>query len=264
MDQYGRLIERLDVKPQLIEIEAHIIEIDDNALRQLGVDWTAHNSRLDIQTGTGTLAQSTYNGTLSQNFGQTTLAGGAIASATPVGASVAAVLGDAGRYLMARISAMQQNQTAKIDASPKVVTLNNIEAVMDNKTQFFVPVQGYTSGDLYTVSTGISLRVLPMVVEEDGHTRIKLDVAIQDGELTDQTVSNLPVIQNSTINTQAFIEEGQALLIAGYRADSATNGVTGVPGLSKIPVIGALFRTDNRQKSHMERLFLLSPRVISP
>jgi type III secretion protein C len=144
------------------------------------------------------------------------------------------------------------------------VTLNNIEAVMDNKTQFFVPVSGYTAGDLYSVSTGISLRVLPMVVDEGGQTHIKLDVAIQDGELTSQTVGNLPVIQRSNISTQAFIDEGQALLIAGYRADSDSNGVTGVPGLSKIPVIGALFRTDSHSKSHMERLFLLSPRVISP
>jgi type III secretion protein C len=263
MGQYGTLIDRLDVKPQLIEIEAHIIEIDDDALRQLGVDWTAHNSHVDVQTGTGT-TQNTYNGKLSQSFGNTTLPGGVLAAASPVGASVAAVLGDAGRYLMARISALQQNQSAKIDASPKVVTLNNIEAVMDSKTQFFVPVQGYTSGDLYSISTGMSLRVLPMVVEEEGHTRIKLDVAIEDGELTQQTVGNLPVIQNSTINTQAFIDEGEALLIAGYRADSSSNGVTGVPGFSKIPLIGALFRTDNRQKSHMERLFLLSPRVISP
>jgi type III secretion protein C len=103
-----------------------------------------------------------------------------------------------------------------------------------------------------------------MVVDEDGHTSIKLDVAIQDGQLTSQTVSNLPVIQNSTINTQAVIDEGQALLIAGYRADDSTYGMTGVPVLSKIPVIGALFRTDNRNKSHMEQLFLLSPRIISP
>ena len=265
MGQYVPLIERLDVKPQLIEIEAHIIEIDDDALRELGVDWAAHNSHVDLQTGTGTLAQSTYNGgTLTQNFGQTSLAGNVATAASPAGASLAAVLGDAGRYLMTRITALQQTSAAKIDASPKVVTLNNIEAVLDNQTQFFVPVSGYTSGDLYSISTGVSLRVLPMVVEEDGRTRIKLDVAIQDGQLTSQTVSNLPVIQNSTIDTQAFIDEGQALLIAGYRADNDTNGMTGVPGLSKIPVIGALFRTDNRQKTHSERLFLLVPRVISP
>jgi type III secretion protein C len=265
MSQYGPLINRLDMKPQLIEIEAHIIEIDDTALSQLGVDWTANNSHVNAQTGTGTLPQNTYTGgAITQNFGQTTLPGNVLANATPAGASVAAVLGDAGRYLMARVSALQQTNLAKIDASPKVITLNNIEAVMDNQTQFFVPVAGYTSGNLYSVSTGVSLRVLPMVVQEDGQTRIKLDVAIQDGQLTSQTVSNLPVIQNSAINTQAVIDEGQALLIAGYRADDSTYGMTGVPLLSKMPVIGALFRTDNRNKSHMERLFLLSPRIISP
>ncbi|NIF54077.1 type III secretion system outer membrane ring subunit SctC [Burkholderia sp. Ax-1724] len=266
MSQYGTLIDRLDVKPQLIEIEAHIIEIDDNALQQLGVDWTLHNSHVDIQTGSGTLAQNTYNGgTITQNFGTTTLPGNVAALASPAGASVAAVLGDAGRYLMARISALQQTSAAKIDASPKVVTLNNIEAVMDNQTQFFVPVTGYTSGDLYSISAGVSLRVLPMVVDEDGRTRIKLDVAIQDGQVnTQQLVGNLPTVTNSTIDTQAFIDEGQALLIAGYRAYDDSTGVTGVPGLSKIPLIGALFRTHTRQNSHMERLFLLTPRVISP
>ncbi|NRO98859.1 EscC/YscC/HrcC family type III secretion system outer membrane ring protein [Paraburkholderia sp. NMBU_R16] len=264
MSQYDTLVHRLDVKPQLIEIEAHIVEIDDDALQQLGIDWTAHNSHVDVQTGTGTLAQNTFNGTLTQNFGSTTLPGNTPALATPAGASVAAVLGDAGRYLMARISALQQSNAAKIDASPKVVTLNNVEAVMDNKTQFFVPVSGYTSGDLFSISAGISLRVLPMVVTEDGQTQIKLDVAIEDGQLTSQVVSNLPVIQNSTITTQAFINEGQALLIAGYRADNSSNGVTGVPGLSKIPFIGALFRTKTKQDNRMERLFVLAPRVITP
>jgi len=263
MGQYQTLISRLDVKPQLIEIEAHIIEIDDGALQQLGVDWTAHNSRMDIQTGTGTAAQNTYNGTLSQSFGTTTLSDGSSVAATPVGLSMSAVLGDAGRYLMARITALQQDNKARIEANPKIVTLDNIEAVMNNKTQFFVPVSGYTSADLYSVSTGVSLRVLPMVVDERGQTQIKLDVAIQDGELsTSQTVSNLPVITSSDINTEAFVKQGQALLIAGYRTKNDSTGVTGIPYLSKIPLLGALFRTNNDQHSHMERLFLLLPRVI--
>jgi type III secretion protein C len=265
MYQYGELIKRLDVKPRLIEIEAHIIEVDDGALRQLGIDWTAHNSHVDLQSGTGLLPQSTYNGTLNPSFNTTTLADGSSVAATPLGMSLSAVLGDAGRYLMARISALQQENEAHIDESPKVVTLDNIEAVMENKTQFFVPVSGYTSADLYSVSAGVSLRVLPMVVEEQGKTQIKLDVAIEDGQIDrSDTVGNLPTVTSSRINTQAFIEQGQALLIAGYRTDNDSNNVTGVPGLSKIPLIGALFRTKNKQKSHMERLFLLLPKVIEP
>lgn len=264
--QYPELLQRLDVKPQLIEIEAHIIEIDDNALQQLGVDWSAHNSHVDIQTGGGTLPQNTYNGTLTQTFGGTTL-NGSLQSPVPVsptGLSMAAVLGDAGRYLMTRIDALTQTNEAKIDASPKVTTLNNLEAVMANKTQFFVPVTGYTSADLYSVSTGVSLRVLPMVVGENGSTQIKLDVSIEDGEFTGQMVSNLPVVTSSNINTSAFIKQGQALLVAGYRVDNRSNGISGVPVLSKIPLIGNLFKTTSTNDSHMERLFLLTPRIIEP
>jgi type III secretion protein C len=133
---------------------------------------------------------------------------------------------------------------------------------MDNQTRFFVRVSGYTAADLYSVSTGVSLRVLPLVVEENGRMQIKLNVHVEDGSLTGQSVDNIPIITTSTINTEAFVGQGESLLIGGYRLDSATNGETGVPGLSKIPFIGALFRTRNNQHSHMERLFLLSPRII--
>lgn len=263
MFQYPELIERLDVKPRLIEIEAHLLEIDDGALAQLGVDWTAHSSHLDIETGNGAQGQNTYNnGTINSNFGTTTLAGNTAVAASPVGGVLTAVLGDAGRYLMARISALEQTNAAKIDASPKVTTLDNIEADMDNQTQFFVPVSGYTSADLYSITTGVSLRVLPMVVEEDGRTQIKLDIAIQDGELSGQTVNNIPVITSSNINTSAFINEGQALLVAGYKVDNGTNNITGVPLLSKIPYVGNLFKYTQKNDSHMERLFLLTPRII--
>ena len=266
MFQYPGVLDRLDVKPQLIEIEAHIIEVDDNALQQLGVDWSAHNSHVDIQTGNGALPQNTYNGTLTQTFGTTTL-NGTLQSGIPVsptGLSMAAVLGDAGRYLMTRIDALTQTGQAKIDASPKVTTLNNLEAVMANKMKFFVPVTGYTAADLYSVSTGVSLRVLPMVVTENGSTQIKLDVSIEDGEFTGDTVSNLPVVASSDINTSAFIKQGQALLVAGYRVDKHSNGISGVPGLSKIPIIGNLFKTASNSDSHMERLFLLTPRIVEP
>jgi len=261
--QYQGLIDKLDVKPKLIEIEAHIIEIDDNALKQIGVDWRAHNSHVDLQTGTGTTQQNGYNGNIQPTFGTQTLADGTtVIDTTPAGASLTAVLGNAGRYLLTRIDALQQSNLARIDASPKVATLNNVEAIMDNQTRFFVRVSGYTSADLYSVSTGVSLRVLPLVVEENGQMQIKLNVHVEDGSLTGQSVDNIPIITTSTINTEAFVGQGESLLIGGYRLDSATNGETGVPGLSKIPLIGALFRTRNDQHSHMERLFLLSPRII--
>jgi len=104
--------------------------------------------------------------------------------------------------------------------------------------------------------------VTPLIVTEDGHTQIKLAVRIEDGGLTQQSVGTLPVVQRTSITTQAFINEGESLLIAGYRVDSSTNGETGIPLLSKIPFLGALFRYRSHENSHMERLFLLSPRIL--
>ncbi|KVU63975.1 secretin [Burkholderia ubonensis] len=267
MAQYPDLIALLDVKPRLIEIEARMIEIDEGALRQLGIDWRAHNSHFDLQTGTGLTSQNSYaNGSLNPTFGSISLSGNDSVSvpASPLGLSLTAVLGDAGRYLLARINALESANQARTDASPKVTTLDNVEAVMDNKKQFFVRVAGYTSADLYSISTGVSLRVLPMVVEEGGRTQIKLDVRIVDGELSRQTVDNIPVIVSTEINTQAFIEQGQALLIAGYKMDARSSTQSGVPVLSKLPLIGGLFRSTDKQDSHSERLFLVTPRVIEP
>ncbi|WP_080970770.1 type III secretion system outer membrane ring subunit SctC [Burkholderia cepacia] len=261
--QYQSLIDQLDVRRRLVEIEAHIIEIDDSALRQLGVDWRAHNSHIDIQTGTGTTAANSYsNGQLNPIFSGTDSKGSTILNATPAGLSLTAVLGDAGRYLMARVNALEDSNLAKIDASPKVATLDNVEAVMDNKKRFYVRVQGYTSGDLYAISTGTSLRVLPMVVDEDGRTQIKLQVHVEDGMTTSEKVDNIPVITTSTINTEAVVSQGESLLIAGYRVDNTSNGESGIPVLSKIPLLGGLFRYRENQHSHMERLVLLSPRLI--
>jgi len=263
LSQYQDLIDRLDVKPKLIEIEAHIIEIDDNALKQIGVDWRAHNSHVDFQTGNGNTQQNGYNGNINPVFGTQTLQDGTtVINTSPVGASLTAVLGNAGRYLLARINALQENNLAKIDASPKVATLDNVEAVMDHKTRFFVRVSGYTAADLYSISTGVSLRVLPMVVDENGQQQIKLKVNIEDGTVTSQQVDNIPIITTSTINTESFVGQGESLLIAGYRVDSSTNGETGIPLLSKIPFVGALFRYRSNERSHMERLFLLSPRIL--
>lgn len=264
MGQYGPLIDYLDVRPRLIEIEARIIEIDTDALEQLGVDWRAHNSHFDLQTGTGTTAQNSYDGNLAPTFGTTSIGTGATSvNATPAGISLTAVLGDAGRYLLARIYALEQSNLARIDARPKVLTVDNIEAVMDRKTQFFVKVAGYASADLYSVSSGTSLRVLPMVLDDNGKTEIKLDVRIEDGNIsTDTTVNDLPIVTTSTITTQAFITQGESLLIAGYQNDQSSIGTSGVPGLSKIPLIGGLFRYKSTGAKKMEKLYLLSPRII--
>ena len=261
MAAHQSLIESLDTRPAVLEISASIIEISETALEDLGVDWRLHNSRVDLQTGYGTNTQLANPGSL-DSVATTANAAAAIA-ATPTGGVLTAVIGGASRYLMARISALQQTNQAHITASPKVATLDNTEAVMDSKQNFYVPVAGYQSADLYNISAGVSLRVLPMVVSDGGTSRIRLNIHIEDGQITNQMVGNLPVVNKSEINTQALINEGESLLIAGYSVDQQTKGVDAVPGLSKIPLLGALFRHDQTTGQRFQRLFLLTPRVVA-
>ena len=260
--QYQQLIDRLDVKRRMVEIEAHIIEIDEGALKQLGVDWHAHSSHVDFQTGTGSANANSFNGNLNPTFSSIDAAGNAVATATPTGGSLTAVIGGASQFLLTRIDALEQSNLARMDASPKVATLDDVEAVMNNQTQFFIPVTGFTASNLFSVQVGNTLRVLPTVIDENGTQQIKLQVHVEDGQPTGQTVQNIPEISTSEIDTEAVIQQGQSLLIAGYRVENDSNLNTGIPVLSKIPVLGALFRSHTHQNSKMDRLVLLTPRVI--
>jgi type III secretion protein C len=265
MPAFQALIESLDQRPGVLEIDATIIEITDNALKELGVDWRLHSGHMDVQTGNGALAQTGNPDSLNpQGFGnpanQTST--GPILS-TPAGGVLTAVIGGAGRYLLGRVSALQQSDQARVTASPKVETLDNVEAIMDNKQTFYVPVSGYQSADLYSVSAGVSLRVLPMIVPTSSTEQIHLNVHIEDGQLSTQQVGTLPIVSNSTIDTQALINNGESLLIAGYSVDQDDHAETAVPGLSKIPLIGGLFRFKHHQGQRFQRLFLLTPRIIA-
>ena len=263
MPGFEKLIASLDRRPGVIEIDASIIEITETGLKQLGVDWRLHSGHLDFETGNAQSAQASNPGSLNpQGFANPNDAATTGVLATPSGAVLTAVIGGAGRYLLSRISALEQTDNARITANPKVATLDNIEAVMDNKQTFYVPVQGYQSGDLYSVSAGVSLRVLPSIVADPATPQIRLDVHIEDGQLTSQVVGQLPVISNSTIDTQALINEGQSLLIAGYTVDQDDSSTSGVPGLSKLPLIGKLFQYKSHQGQKFQRLFLLTPRIV--
>ncbi|WAT15772.1 type III secretion system outer membrane ring subunit SctC [Xanthomonas fragariae] len=256
MAAYTSLIQQLDNRPKLLQIDATIIEIRDGAMQDLGVDWRFHSRRVDVQTGDGRGNQLGYDGVLS---------GAAAAGATaPLGGTLTAVLGDAGRYLMTRVSALEQTNKAKIVSTPQVATLDNVEAVMDHKQQAFVRVSGYASADLYNLSAGVSLRVLPSVVPGSPNGQMRLDVRIEDGQLGTDTVDGIPVITSSEITTQAFVNEGQSLLIAGYASDTDQTDLNKVPGLSKIPLVGNLFKHRQKSGSRLQRLFLLTPHIVSP
>ena len=125
------------------------------------------------------------------------------------------------------------------------------------------------------ITAGTRLRVIPRIIEDNGNTRVRLEVDVEDGSLNkdpgtsssrggsgnDGAGTNAAGVTRSTISTQAIIDAQQTLMIGGYRAESLTRNSQKVPLLGDLPVLGGLFRSESRSNSTRERLFLITPRI---
>ena len=248
MADYAELVAALDVEPEMIEIEATIIDLNTDRLRELGVNWRVQGDEAEGLFRRGSAADEDL------------VPGGDIARRGQ-GGVVSLVLGDSTRFL-ARIRALEAQGAARVVSKPHVMTLSNVEALLDTTSTFFVRVEGEEEVDLFDVSVGTTLRVTPHVFDDDGDgTRIRLRVNIEDGSTTDRLVDRIPVIERSTINTQALINEDESLLIGGLVREINAEGVSKVPVLGSIPGLGVLFRNTAQTSSRLERMFLITPRV---
>ncbi len=242
MSLYQGLIQELDVEPLLVEIKVTIVDVDRGSLSDIGVDWQYNDQRNDIRFGGG-------------NPGLDPLAqtGGLLLNT---------VLGNSGHFL-ARVNALAQNGSAQLISRPQVLTLSNLEAVLTTDQSFFVRVAGNEDVDLFNVSVGTALRVVPNVVGDPDDPQIRLLVTIEDGSLSpDRTVDEIPVVERSSLNTQAIIYDGESLLLGGLVREASAVTTTKVPILGDVPGVGRLFRRDEKTEQAQERLFMISPRIV--
>lgn len=249
---YDELIKSLDVQPQALEIEATIIDLKTDKLRELGINWRLNDDRFSFLFGNGSSSDNRLvNGVPVQDI-------------TPSGQGgfMSLVLGGRNNFI-ARITAMENQGVARVVSSPQVMTLSNVEALFDHTRSFYVRVAGREEVDLFKISAGTTLRVTPHVFQEGQDVHIKLLVQIEDGAILPQgQVDTIPVVERSSVNTQALIVAGESLLIGGMVREATSEGVTKVPFLGDIPVLGHLFKTNTDVGERVERLFLISPRLV--
>ena len=232
LPRYEQLIAALDVEPQPLEVEATIIDVNTDRARELGINWRLNTGKAEV---------GITNGSNVPLLG----AGGAISLAL-----------NTARQFLARISALEAEGAARVVSSPQVVTLSNVEALFDNTSTAYVRVAGRNEVDLFPVTAGTVLRVTPRVSRDQSRNQIMLLVHVEDGALSaTRTVDQIPVVDRSTINTQALIGEGESLLIGGMVRESVSTGVDKVPGLGDVPVVGNLFKNTKSSTSRVERMF---------
>jgi type III secretion protein C len=267
IDQYEAVIKRLDEQPRLVELETNIVEINSEDFSELGIDWRAMGRRGQIEVGGGGIA----NPVTQPNGVAPNPNGNPLQSLGNIAGTVLGVMTGGRTQLLARISALEQQRKATVSAQPKVMTLNNVEVALDAIETFYVPVGGYQSSQLFDVSAGTSIRLTPSVigadapaagVKEADKDMVRLLIKIEDGNITGQKVSALPTVKRMTIDTQSLIPDGSTLLIAGYSKEIESRDQNGVPVLSSVPVFGNLFKSTAKNRTRVERLFMITPRVV--
>jgi len=248
MSQYQALIRQLDVSQGLVEIEATIIDISTESFESLGIEWEYSRA------GKGSIAVSP--GSPSTGSGT----GPAVSIGVP---NVTTLVADAGRSLLTRIRALEGTGKARIVARPKVLGTANRMASMVDKRQASVRVAGNLDVGLFTVEAGTTLQVMPQIVSTAQRREVRLSLFIEDGSFEGAVVDAIPVVKKTEIRTDAALLEGESLLIGGISVEVDVNGRSGLPGLARVPFVGALFRHDEGNKVRRERLFLITPKLVS-
>jgi type III secretion protein C len=250
LPQYAELIKALDVEPVMVELEATIVDINSDRLDELGVNWRFGDSNDELRLGSG-------------NSGDPRLRGPGVADITPFARGLTwSTIRDSGR-LIARISALAAAGNARVVSRAQVATLANLESSIASNETAYVKVGGFQEVDLFPVTATTSVRITPQVFERGERKVVSMVVAIRDGRFTATTVDAVPNVKEVALSTNGLVADSQTFVIGGFRQESSATQADKVPFLGDIPGIGALFRTTSDTVRNAERLFLLTPRVLT-
>lgn len=237
---YADLIAQLDRRPDLVEISVAIIDVDASDINELGVDWSGA-----ARIGGGGVTFNQGGGLNSDSF--------------------SSVLPSANNFLL-RLNALTTKSKAKIVSRPSVVTLDNVQAILDRNITFYTKVSSEHNAELKSVTAGTLMRVTPRIVHEAAGEQMLLTLSIQDGRQGEpgSQVEGLPQVQNAEIATQATLNSGQALLLGGFVQDEDSKAERKIPLLGDLPLIGGLFRNNTHGVRSVVRLFLIKAEPRTP
>ena len=247
--------------PVRISIEARIVEISSETLRELGINWNALLSQARVP--------QFWEGGVSANMGLPPhVAGSPILipqlSPNPGGLFVFTYQKGILNALNLRISALERINKAKSIAKPMVVAINGQKATIKQGVQVpyltAAPGAGGTAvQNVQFKDVVLELDVTP-VVSPDG--RILIDLALKRDTVGVQTPQG-PAINTKEVKTKIIVESGQTVVLGGVidSQDSQTN--EGVPGLVRVPILKYLFGQEKINQADRELLIFITPTLIT-
>jgi len=254
-------IERIDIEPLQVLIESQVLDVELNEELQFGVNWYLTNNPALIPEGIGDIDEWVQ----SAAFGSGSAASGGFNFLT----TIARPLGDGMPFIQATIAALDEVTDVRSLAAPSLLVRNNATATITVGTQVPVQSSSISTGNnnvvssAQYVSTGITLSVTPRI-NPGGlvYMDISQDVSRPGARDPDISTSGNPPISNKTVTSQVAVQSGQTVFLGGLIAEQDSQGRSGVPFLSRVPLIGPLFGARSKAVTRSETLVMITPTVI--
>ena len=262
----NELIGTLDRAQPQVEIEARIVQTNKDYARALGVQW-GFNGTANAALGNTTPLAFPNNGSLGGRAtgapqgpsGQPPAVDlGVPGAPNAVGLALGAVNGAFG--LDVALSALERSGNGRILSTPRVTTQNNIAAEMTQGVQ--IPIQTVANNTV-TVSfkdAALTLKVTPQITAVN---TVIMQISVENASPDfSRAVNNIPPINTQRANTQVLVSDGQTTVIGGIYVSQEQAANDRTPGLSRLPLLGWLFKRDTITDQSTELLIFITPRII--
>ncbi len=266
------VIDQLDARRAQVYIESLIVEVTSDKAAEFGIQWAglSGDSGSKYRIGSITGFNSGGNNLINQAIANT-VAGAPPAGAPGNGLNLGIFRQIGGELTLGAIArALESDDNANILSMPNLITLDNEEAriiVGQNVPfvtgQFTTAASGGAAGvnpfqTIERKDIGLSLRVRPQISE--GGT-VKMAIYQETSNIQENTTSGLITTKRS-IDTNVLVDDGQIIVLGGLIEDNWQDGVEKVPGLGDIPVVGNLFKYQQRSRVKTNLMVFLRPIVV--
>ena len=270
LDDVRQLIAKVDLSVRQVMIEARIVEAGDSFAKNLGVrlGWGGSaaiwGSNQAFVTGAGPTRIGSDGTLISGNASTTALVN---LPATPR-AGNAGTFGlmlfnsDKTKYLTAEISALEADGRGKVISSPRVMTANQIEAIIEQGVE--IPYQQATSSGATSVTfrkANLSLKVKPQITP-DGKITMTLDIN-KDTPNTSLSTGAGVAIDTKHVKTEVLVENGGTVVIGGIYTQKTSDTTQRIPFFGDLPYIGWLFKNREWIDDKTELLVFITPRIVA-
>lgn len=253
-----KLIKELDKPIEQIAIEARIVTMNGESLKELGVRWGIFNPTENAHRIGGSLAGNGFDNITNQlnvNFPTAT---------SPAGSVALQVAKINGRLLDLELTALERENNVEIIASPRLLTTNKKAASIKQGTELPYILVNEKSGSQSVEfrEAVLGLEVTPHISQDK---QILLDLVVSQnapGSRVAHGLGEVVSIDKQEINTQVFSKDGETIVLGGVFHDTITKNVDKVPLLGDIPGVKHLFSKESERHQKRELVIFVTPHIL--